>query len=278
MRWSSRPAELLARALAVRGADGMRALPFLASDGGERLARLVAPLALSAGASDPESPADKGRLVWWHENLVSALDATGFCAFSAAALLADGVGTLDDLARWVLPESARELAGPGERLLGIGEELVQLQLEIEARWGAPPRELAPSARTRLETNGLAPEYRALRGLDASGTFDAEARARFERGERVVNLDRDRLARKARLPLGNVLLRASEVGAEDLCRFYLRLEGRYRPVPGDVDFAFAGIGLHQRPVLARLIVLRLRRRTLALFFVRLGLDLLGGQGG
>ena len=70
--------------------------------------------------------------------------------------------------------------------------------------------------------------------------------------------------------------AAEIGAEGLCGLYLRLDRRYRPILGDVDFAFAGIGLHQRSVLAPLNVLRLRERAHALFLIRLGLDLLRGE--
>jgi aldehyde:ferredoxin oxidoreductase len=169
-------AALLGQCVSARGVDPMRSFPFLAESGGDaaRLARLVAPLELPEAAFDPHDPAGKGRLVWWHENLACALDAAGFCAFSAAGLLSDGQADLDDLAGWLaLPG----LAPGGEALLAAGASLVLVQRLLAERSGARPGDDLPAwAREALELPGMWDEYRALRGLDPEGRLTAAARA------------------------------------------------------------------------------------------------------
>ncbi|MCB9913578.1 MAG: hypothetical protein H6828_00345 [Planctomycetes bacterium] len=126
-------AALLGQCVSTRGADLMRAFPFSSESGGdpEALARLVAPLALPPRASDPNEPQGKGRLVWWHENLAALVDASGFCAFSAAGVLADGVWDLARLARVLAPE-----AGGARAWQALGATLVLLQRELDERLGA----------------------------------------------------------------------------------------------------------------------------------------------
>lgn len=172
-------AAVLGACVGARGAEPLRTFPFLVGDGAdrERIAALVAPLALPPGAEDPRSGAGKGRLVWWHENLVTALDAAGFCAFSAAGLLADGACDLDELAGWVAPETLGDLPGggdlsPGRRLLAMGATLVGLFRELA---GSPPVATPGWARGNLELPGMAPEYRAFRGLQPGGAPTAAAR-------------------------------------------------------------------------------------------------------
>jgi len=46
---------------------------------------------------------DAGILAYWHECFAAAIDVSGFCAFSAAGLIADGVMDLAGLARLVAP-------------------------------------------------------------------------------------------------------------------------------------------------------------------------------
>ncbi|MEL6715732.1 MAG: aldehyde ferredoxin oxidoreductase N-terminal domain-containing protein, partial [Planctomycetota bacterium] len=105
-------ADLAARVALVRGARGPEPLRALSLFGlgptgvGEAgLAELVAPLPWTGGA-DPD--ADAGTLARWHECFAAAVDLTGFCAFSAGALVADGVLSVDELAEVVAPV----LAGP----------------------------------------------------------------------------------------------------------------------------------------------------------------------
>ncbi|MCA8979889.1 MAG: hypothetical protein KDC14_07675, partial [Planctomycetes bacterium] len=164
-------AALLGQCVSPRGADPMRAFPFLAEDGAGELdaQRLSLPFALPRGAADPNSSVAKGRLVWWHENLSAALDATGFCAFSAGALLADGGATAEELADWILPDAWREGGDFATALQSLGASTVLLQRELNRRWGeAAGADLPEWARERLERPELYGEYRALRGLDAEG--------------------------------------------------------------------------------------------------------------
>jgi aldehyde:ferredoxin oxidoreductase len=158
-------ATLLGTWAAVRGAEPMRSSAFLLEGGRARLAAALAPLELPVGAELPDQPQGKGRIVWWHENLAAAVDASGFCAFAAAGALADGVLSLDELAGW--------LGGPGvdgAALLRRGAVLAALVAE-----GAH-RELPEHAPAALGEPGMAAEYRHLRGLDGAGRQRSEARA------------------------------------------------------------------------------------------------------
>lgn len=180
---ASEPDDLALLALCVswRGVDPMRTFPFaLASLDDERTAELVHPL--------PYAPAS-GRLIWWHENLSLALDATGFCSFSAAGLLADAHVDLDRLARWIAPASLRGAAtfedAPGAALLSFGHALALAQRTLGARWspaGEDPSALDRPAWARARLDRLDgnvgrrgyDEYRRLRGLDERGRVPAGA--------------------------------------------------------------------------------------------------------
>ena len=144
----------------VRGREPMRTFPFLVGSGFGRsgLEALVAPMPLPMGAEDPALPAGKGRLVWWHENLVLALDLSGFCSFAAAGMLADRVVDLDGL--------ARELEGvdgesPGERWLGRGAVLAELWRRLGSR-DASAR--SAGSQDDMPGGGMWDEYYALRGV------------------------------------------------------------------------------------------------------------------
>src|SRR6185503_11589266 len=144
--------------VSTNGADPMRTFPFLLEAGGrERIAALLDGVPLPEGALDPDLPAAKGRLVWWHENLAAALDATGFCAFSAAGLLSDGALDLDGLAARLDPEAG---ARPGRALLERGAALVELRREVARRLGRAQRPPPPE----LARPGLLPEYERWRAL------------------------------------------------------------------------------------------------------------------
>jgi aldehyde:ferredoxin oxidoreductase len=224
-------AALLGRTVSTGGADPMRSFPFLVgASGRERLARLCASLGpLPPGAEDPHDPAAKGRLVAWHEDVVAAVDATGFCAFSTAGLLADGLVDLDGLARWLLPDgSANEdpawaALAPGERLLALGANLVLARREIDRRLaergGGPPA--VEGHDERLALPGMLEEYRRWRGLDARGRIPAAlrvhlgtpaARVADARSERETDVARPSAgARRVEPPAGDagrVELRAS----------------------------------------------------------------------
>lgn len=140
LRDESDPAVWLAGHVAVRGAEPMRS---------------------SAGLLATSEAASPGREVWWHENLSAALDASGFCSFAAAGVLADRVLSLDQLAAALSPGL------DGEGLLARGAVLVALVAEAGERLGVA-RE-AP-----VEAGLLAPQmwpaYRTLRGLSEDGAL------------------------------------------------------------------------------------------------------------
>jgi aldehyde:ferredoxin oxidoreductase len=174
-------AAVLGQCVSSRGADPIKSFPFLSGDASdrERLEDLLAPLPLPPGAEDLRRPEGKGRIVWWHENLALALDSTGFCAFSAGALLADGILGLDELGEWLLePELLEELGGEGGAALqALGATLALLQRELNQELGSAPDADRPEwARRQLELEGMWPEYRLLRGLDEEGRTSERARA------------------------------------------------------------------------------------------------------
>lgn len=181
VRPESNLAVLLGQCVSSRGADPMRANSFLVGHVDRtRLIDLLAPLDVPRGAEDPLDPAGKGRLVWWHENLMAAIDMSGFCAFSAAGLLADGVCSLDELAAWIAPAALRGESGAsrtcsiGERMLAAGASIATLQRALNARLGARAEHDRPEfARAALDRPGMWAEYAQLRGVDASGGPCAE---------------------------------------------------------------------------------------------------------
>jgi len=96
--------------------------------------------------------------VWWHENLVLALDLSGFCSFAAAGMLADRVVDMDGLARAL---EGVDGESPGERWLGRGAVLAELWRRLGDRDGA-----ASSAGSQDTQSGVGmwDEYYALRGV------------------------------------------------------------------------------------------------------------------
>ncbi|MEY2786399.1 MAG: hypothetical protein RL277_2611 [Planctomycetota bacterium] len=142
------PRRLLARLAqdhALRNADPMRTSPFLLHDAPDAgaLRAALAPLPLSVHGADPNHPEHKGRVLWWHENFLAALDTSGFCAFSASALLSDGLLTL--------PQLLARLHAP--HLLEIGAQALLLLAKLRGRAQMP----------------VEPEYAALRGLEPDGS-------------------------------------------------------------------------------------------------------------
>lgn len=161
---------LLGACAGARGAEPMRSFPFLLEGGSgeERLARLLAPWSLPAGGADPHQAVGTGRVVVWHEDLVAGVDLAGFCAFSAAGLLADGVADLDNLAVAIAPQAVLQDEGlgdsPGARLLAAGASLHAAMRLLAERWGVEFAPVPEWAAERLAAPGVLDEYRSLRGL------------------------------------------------------------------------------------------------------------------
>jgi aldehyde:ferredoxin oxidoreductase len=140
--------------LAVRtsggASDPMRSFPFLVDGTANALALgLLSSWGFEPSALDPSSFEAKPQLLAWHERVVAAVDTAGFCAFSAGALLADGLATLDELiarlfdCRTAGPRNAAEGLALGDAvcrargLLDTGREpLPGDDPELEAAWMA----------------------------------------------------------------------------------------------------------------------------------------------
>ncbi len=151
----------------ARGADPMRSFPFLGEGNSDsaRLAALAPDIDWGQGLLNPDESLGKGFLAAWHEDLVAALDALGFCTFSAAGLLADGVMSLDALALALVPEfEAKER--PGVALRELGGEIARAAHMLLAHWDAPAVAVNGGDSTPLAA--LLEEYRSWRGLDGRG--------------------------------------------------------------------------------------------------------------
>lgn len=154
------------RGLAVRPAhEPVRVLAqCAATSGGD-------PLGHFAPELDPAVAAGAGRAFRDAEELQAAVDLSGFCAFSASALLTDGIADLERLARWAAPPALSTAAA----WLGAGAATVLMRRELNRRWGAAGDADRPAwARALLEETGLWEDYRVARGLDATGAPTAEA--------------------------------------------------------------------------------------------------------
>ncbi|MFT7676474.1 MAG: aldehyde:ferredoxin oxidoreductase [Planctomycetota bacterium] len=173
---------LLGACAGARGSEPMRSFPFLLEGGSgqERLATLLAPWTLPAGAADPDQAAGTGRVVAWHEDLIAGVDLAGFCAFSAAGLLADGVTDLDGLALAIAPAAVLGDEGlghsPGARLLTAGASLHAALRLLAEHWGLAFPAIPEWAAERLAAPGVLDEYRVLRGLSVDSCLAPERAA------------------------------------------------------------------------------------------------------
>ncbi len=219
-------ASLLGQCVSSRGGDSMRTFPFQSFDAarlGEWCAR--GGFELPPQAFDPLSPHGKGLLVAWHEDWSNALDAVGFCSFSAAALLSDGVLGIDELEHLVAPELvARDGRGA---LLRLGAELSLAQRDLNAIWGAAALDERPSwARERLEQPGMLPQYQAVRRAQREGRWD------WRLGLGAASSRGARAASPAGGARGRVLLRCVGAVAAAL--------GRERELELDLPCALSGL--------------------------------------
>jgi len=228
---SARPdldlASLLGQCVSSNGADPMRSFPFATGDGldRKRLRRLLGELELPDGTEDGRDPRGVGRLVWWHENFVAAVDAAGFCSFSAGSLISDHVVELDELARWLAPPALAE-GSSAEGFLNLGATVVGLRRELAAIWGAGRNEEWPEwTREALLRVGVLDEYREARGLDEDGALGERAREALESG-RSYSFGVDALAaRDAREPTSaNEVVTEVELEVQILGRVSLRASG------------------------------------------------------
>jgi aldehyde:ferredoxin oxidoreductase len=111
------------------GSDPMRAFPFLEQQDAPRDER---------GWPRFE---DLPTRLWWHQNLVAALDVSGFCAFAAAGLLADRVLALEEFAARLWPAQLPQTQGSAaDRFIGLGAALIERRRALDARLGAAQAE------------------------------------------------------------------------------------------------------------------------------------------
>lgn len=210
---SARPdanlAARLGQCVSSRGGDSMRTFTFAAADVAQiRAWSSGGGFELPDAAFDPRSPEGKGLLVAWHEDWSNALDAVGFCSFSAAALLSDRVMTLVDLERTLAPELVAD-EGPGA-LLRLGAQITLAQRALNLRYGVRGDDERPEwARAELDQPGMLPLYLEVRALQ-------ERRAwRYDVAPVELQAPIERPAAVQSRVLGRVSLRCSGVLAQRL---------------------------------------------------------------
>lgn len=133
--------------VAPRGLSGALALAQWTSSGGSDPMRAFPFLEEQEAPLDPQGwPRfdDLPTRLWWHQNLVAALDVSGFCAFAAAGLLADGVLDLEAFAERLWPAALPAGTGTAaQRLIGLGAALIERRRAFDRRLRAP--QLPPPA-------------------------------------------------------------------------------------------------------------------------------------
>lgn len=203
-RASARPdanlAARLGQCVSSRGGDSMRTFTFAAADVAQiRAWSAGGGFELPEAAFDPSSPQGKGLLVAWHEDWSNALDALGFCSFSAAALLSDRVLSLAELERALAPQLV-ERDGRGA-LLRLGAKLSLAQRALNRRWGLLRDDERPAwARAELELPGMLALYLDVRATQERGAW------RFDAGELAPRAPGVAEAQKRERALGRVSLR------------------------------------------------------------------------
>lgn len=118
----------------VHAADLAARVGVIASPRGPEPMRSLSIFGLAPGADLPgmaltgDAAADAGRLARWHGAFASAVDISGFCAFSAAALVADGILGIEELARAISPSGGWDGHGDdgAAAMLAAGERHLQL--------------------------------------------------------------------------------------------------------------------------------------------------------
>ncbi len=227
------PIHNLAQHLGVRGTEPLRSYPFLVGQqtGSGRMRSIVAPMHLPAGSEALASTLGKGRLLWWHENLICGVDVFGVCAFSVAALLSDGVFHLSELGERVLPTGLRVEGAKdqGEALLAVGANTLLLFRELDFE-GRPAGALASHTLENVapELREQGEHYLRLRGLRPDGHPDPQP---------LTGLGRAEWTRIPPSLVGGGLdertqLCTSGSGGEDLVGVELRFLGALEPRLGD----------------------------------------------
>ncbi len=184
-RPEANPAAVLGQCVSSNGADPLRSFPFM-TEGVTAAGRLRELIGLPLGKAnrDQVQTPSAGELVWWHENLMAAVDASGFCAFSAAGLLLDGLCSTDQLAEWIEPEALKHdpvlcTQTAATRLLAAGATIALLRRHLNCEWGLDPdAERPPWARAVLDQDGVLNRYWQLRGAEVGGKPTAEAMAKL----------------------------------------------------------------------------------------------------
>ena len=164
------PGDLAARvgvALAARGPEPLRSL--------------------SVFGLEPTDDAEfnAGAMAHWHECYSAAVDVTGFCAFSASALLADGVLTLEELSACV------PFRATGRDWLAAGAAVVALHREINGRDDeARSRDRVAKAHA-LPAAAVRGYYESVhRGVSAFIRGDAETAPSVDLSESATRLEGD----------------------------------------------------------------------------------------
>jgi aldehyde:ferredoxin oxidoreductase len=238
---SAEPIQRLGARTSGGASDPMRSFPFLVDGTPNALAlELLSQWGFDSTALDPSTFEAKAHLLWWHERVVAAVDTAGFCAFSAGALLADGLASPDELMERLF---AGQRTGPRTAAegLGLGDAICRARELLDAHFLGERDDAhgpAPEGDPRLET-----AYAEYRDLCARGPL----RSSLAVGARSVPGDAAHPApvpREGARSTGRLTVRANgPLGAalEGVCELEL-------PLPATLDEVLEAL-LRVRPAAA-----------------------------
>ncbi len=242
-------AERVAAHLGQRGSEPLRSYGFLVGDRADpqRVEALVAPLKLPEGSTDPQDPRGKGRLLWWHENLIAGVDTLGICAFSVAGVLADGVLDVEQVAQAILPPGASfpdSHSAAGE-LLAVGAHTIELFRRLGQDESPDP--------LPADLQGPAQEYARLREGTRAAWGSARAGAPAEAflaqaqalpGDPTMSSGRASALRISEDPQGAVRIQV-RAGSTLARRLPAQVELRFAELPTVLDILTALARRHPR---------------------------------
>lgn len=160
----------------TRGGDHLKCFPFSMQNGGYAIAKKI--FHIKDAKEQLGKPDNKGRIVWWHENYKTLIDALGVCLFAVQGLPGMGVGYFKDYAD--LLNAMFDFDLNDKDVLIIAERIYHLQNSFNVNCGLKiddyklpvrkkeedidDRYIAATTVDVLNAPGMLPEYFEYRGL------------------------------------------------------------------------------------------------------------------
>ena len=180
-RIDSNQAWMLSYVLSPRGGDHLKGMPFTIFAPGRKevIDHAIGVLPDEKGYN-PREPEAKGRIVWWHENFKTLIDAMGLCIFPVVGLFLEGHLSYETIAQLYrgatgLPLGAAELFRAAERVYQL-EKAFNVKLGLTRKddyfvvrsLNGDRKENLPFQRINLNHPGMLDEYYHYRGYSREG--------------------------------------------------------------------------------------------------------------